>query len=75
LGFGISLQVLTHFYFSKKDAIDVDNFSEYERMAKTVIEEKPSKFSIYVNLDDVKTGAARVRLDLRLEKKPLLIFI
>ena len=55
--------VLTCFYFSKKDAIDVDNFSEYERMAKTVIEKKPSKFSIFVNLDDVKTGATRVRHD------------
>jgi len=31
-------------------------------MAKKVIEEKPSKFSIFVNLDDVKAGATRVRL-------------
>ncbi|KIM35743.1 hypothetical protein M413DRAFT_14400 [Hebeloma cylindrosporum] len=37
---------------AKKDAIDVDNFSEYERMAKKVIEEKPSKFFVFVNLDD-----------------------
>jgi len=53
---------LAYISCSKKDAIDVDNFSEYERMAKKVIEEKPSKFSIFVNLDDVKAGATRVRL-------------
>jgi len=51
------------FSFSQRDAIDVDNFSKYKRMAKKVIEEKPSKFSIYINLDDVKTGATRVHLD------------
>ncbi|KIM39179.1 hypothetical protein M413DRAFT_29727 [Hebeloma cylindrosporum] len=43
----------------KKDAIDVDNVSEYETMARKVIEEKPAKFSIFVNLDDVKAGATR----------------
>jgi hypothetical protein len=32
-------------------------------MAKTIIEEKPSKFSVYINLDDVKTAATRVCLD------------
>ena len=50
----------THFSLSKQDSIDIDNFAEYERMAKKVVEEKPTKFSVYVNLDDVKTAATRV---------------
>ncbi|KAF8814764.1 hypothetical protein BYT27DRAFT_7249806 [Phlegmacium glaucopus] len=46
-------------YVLKKDAIDINNFAEYESKVKKIIEEKPSKFSIFLSLNDVKLGAAR----------------
>ncbi|KAF8800146.1 hypothetical protein BYT27DRAFT_7027078, partial [Phlegmacium glaucopus] len=36
----------------KKDAIDIDNFAEYESMVKKIIEEKPSKFLDIPHGDD-----------------------
>lgn len=44
----------------RKDAIDIDNFAEYEAMAKKIIDEAPSKLSVFFSLDDVKAAAARV---------------
>jgi len=43
----------------RKDAIDIDNFAEYEAMVKKIIDEAPSKLSVFFSLDDVK-AAARV---------------
>jgi hypothetical protein len=48
--------------FRRKDAIDIDNFAEYEVMAKKIIDEAPSKLSVFFSLDDVKAAAARVGL-------------
>jgi hypothetical protein len=46
--------------FRRKDAIDIYNFAEYEVMAKKIIDEAPSKLSVFFSLDDVKAAAARV---------------
>jgi len=44
----------------RKDAINIDNFTEYEAMAKKIIQEAPSKLSVFFSLDDVKAATARV---------------
>ncbi|KAJ7355940.1 hypothetical protein DFH08DRAFT_803871 [Mycena albidolilacea] len=38
----------------KGDSIDVDNWSEYESLAKDIIETLPSKMNIYVDMADVQ---------------------
>ncbi|KAF8799455.1 hypothetical protein BYT27DRAFT_7223729 [Phlegmacium glaucopus] len=44
---------------ARKDGIDIDMFSEYEKMAKKILEEQPSRLTVYVDLDAVKAGAKR----------------
>ncbi|KDR66659.1 hypothetical protein GALMADRAFT_216875 [Galerina marginata CBS 339.88] len=43
----------------KKDAVDIDVFTEYEKMAQKIVEEQPSKLTMYVDLEAVKAGAKR----------------
>jgi len=44
-------------------------------MAKKVVEEKPTKFSVYVNLDDVKMAATRASPIFICENISFLIFL
>jgi len=57
----------------RKDAIDIDNFTEYEAMAKKIIEEAPSKLSVFFSLDDVKAAAARVSFPIYLKRAGLIL--
>jgi hypothetical protein len=43
--------------YRKKDAVDIDKFVEYETLTKKILEEEPSKLTVYLNLDDVKAGS------------------
>ena len=41
----------------KKDGVDIDMFAEYEKITKKILEEEPSKLTVYLDLDDVKASA------------------
>jgi hypothetical protein len=41
-------------FFRKKDAIDVDELSEYTELVAKILDEQPSKLTVFVNLEDVK---------------------
>jgi hypothetical protein len=43
--------------YRKKDGVDIDNFVEYEKLVKKVLDETPSKLIVYLDLDDVKASA------------------
>ncbi|KIK02604.1 hypothetical protein K443DRAFT_37385, partial [Laccaria amethystina LaAM-08-1] len=67
-GQGRYTRVKSHTWFSikvslgkkaKKDAVDIDVFTEYEKMAKKIVEERPSKLTMYVDLEAVKAGPKR----------------
>jgi hypothetical protein len=44
-------------FYRKKDGVDIDNFVEYEKLMKKVLDEMPSKLIVYLELDDVKASA------------------
>jgi hypothetical protein len=58
----------------RKDAIDIDNFTEYEAMAKKIIQEAPSKLSVFFSLNDVKVAAARVSFPIYVKDVGLILF-
>ncbi|KAF8810644.1 hypothetical protein BYT27DRAFT_7209245 [Phlegmacium glaucopus] len=41
----------------KKDGVDIDMFAEYEKITKKILEEEPSKLTVYLDLEDVKASA------------------
>jgi hypothetical protein len=51
--------------YRKKDAVDIDKFVEYQTLTKKILEEEPSKLTVYLNLDDVK-AASKVWCNLHL---------
>jgi hypothetical protein len=42
---------------SKKDAVDIDKFTEYIKLIQNIFEEEPSKLFVYLSLEDVKMNA------------------
>ena len=47
----------TNFFgFRKGDAIDVENFQEFEELAQNIIKRKPQKITIYVDMADIQTS-------------------
>ena len=42
--------------YRKKDAVDIEKFVEYEKFTKKILEEGPSRLTVYLNLDDVKAS-------------------
>lgn len=49
--------MLYWFYYSKKDAVDIDRFAEYNKLVEKILKEEPSKLMVYVDLQDMKTRA------------------
>lgn len=45
------------FLYRKKDGVDIDNFIEYKKLVKKILDEEPSKMIVYLDLDDVKANA------------------
>jgi hypothetical protein len=43
--------------YRKKDGVNIDNFVEYEKLVKKILDEEPSKMIVYLDLDDVKASA------------------
>lgn len=43
--------------YRKKDGVDIDNFVEYNKLLKKILDETPSKLVVYLDLDDVKASA------------------
>lgn len=41
----------------KKDAIDIDNYTEYKKIVEKILDEEPSKLLVFLNLDDVKASS------------------
>lgn len=42
---------------SKKDAVDIDKFTEYSKLVEKIFEEEPTKLFVYLSLEDVKMNA------------------
>jgi hypothetical protein len=53
---------LTMHVSSKSDSIDVDDQSEYEDMVKKILEKKPKKVTILVEMVDVKKGCQKAQV-------------
>jgi hypothetical protein len=43
---------LTH--YSVRDAVDVDSEKDYQRMAKNILEAKPKKVKVIIDIKDVQ---------------------
>jgi hypothetical protein len=41
----------------KKDAVDIDKFTEYSKLVQKIFEEETSKLFVYLSLEDVKMNA------------------
>ena len=41
----------------KKDAVDVDSFTDYKSLVDQILNKEPNKLTIFVHLDDVKKSA------------------
>jgi hypothetical protein len=42
------------FYLRKGDAVDVDNFNEFKELALNLMERKPQKITIYLDMADIQ---------------------
>ena len=47
---------MTWLFSSKKDAIDVDSYPDYQEVVLQILKGTPSHLTVYVNLDDVKAA-------------------